>query len=251
VDDNSVFWVEGVWQSEPDFVLKKVDRQGGDITELWRTRGTILQLTMDADYLYWEDYEDKNILRMPKKGGEPEVLVAGLEDLIRLSVLNGKNYLASGDGLSVMEQQEQTPRTLITTDELLQKLNIGLRDERSIYYTDRVIQDDNTEIIFEFYVGNYPGMVSCSDNATYILGFSKTDGTIRSIAVMSEYLTDIHVVTPYLYLIGGCVGGKRINIDTGEISDIELGSDAFTLAVDENHLFWTNREGLKCIQRPK
>jgi hypothetical protein len=251
VDDKSVFWVEGTWQPDANFVLKEVDKRGGDITELWRTQGTILQLNMDADHLFWLNYEGSVVLRMPKKGGEPEVMIAGVEDLVKLSVTNGQIYLGGGSGLRLMQQPEQTPRTLITSAELLQDLNIGLRDERSVYYTDRVIQDNNNEVIFEFYVGNNPGWGSCSDNATYISGLSKADGALRSIAVMAEYLTDIQVVDPYLYLIGGCVGGKMVNIDTGETSDIGLGSDAFALAVDKSHLYWTDREGLKCIRRPR
>jgi len=251
VDDKSVFWVEGTWQSEANFVLKKVDKRGGDITELWRRQGTILQLNMDADYLYWLNYEDGIVLRIPKKGGEPEVMTAGKEDLPKLSVTNGQIYLGGDVGLRLMEKPEQTPRTLITTAELIQELNIGLRDERSAYYIGQVIQEYNNELIIIFDVENNPGMVSCSDNAANIVSLPEAGGTPHIIQTVAGPLVGTGVVAPYLYAIGGCRGGQMVNIDTGETSTINIGYNAFNLIVDKRHLYWSDREGLKCIRRPK
>jgi hypothetical protein len=56
---------------------------------------------------------------------------------------------------------------------------------------------------------------------------------------------------PYLYTVGDCRGGQMLNLDSEEISVIDaIGYDAFSLAVDKTHLFWSDREGLKCMRRP-
>ena len=250
-DDTSLFWVEGSWQPETNFILKRIDKHGGNVAELWRTHGTIMQLDMDGNYLYWFDYEDQSVLRMSKERGEPDVLLSNLDGLRYFTILNGQIYLGTDDWLGVLDQQEEMPRILITTDQLLQELHIGLRDERSVYFIGPVIQEFNHEIIFTFSVENNPGWISCSDNSVRILGLPEVDGVPRIIMTVSGPLTNIGMIDKTLYSIGGCFGGQVINMDTGETSTIEIGYDAYNLAFDKKHIFWTDNEGLKCIRRPK
>jgi hypothetical protein len=251
VDDNSVFWVEGSWQPETNFILKRIDKHGGDVVELWQTHGTIMQLNMDGNFLYWFNYEDQSVLRMSKEGGDPDVLLSGMDGLNNFSIMNGQVYLGNDDWVGILDQQAKMPRILITTDQLLQELHIGLRDERSVYFTGPVIQEYNHEIIFGFIVENNPGWISCTDNSVRIIGLSEVDGMPRIIMSVSGPLTNIGMIDKTLYSIGGCSGGQVINMDTGETSTIEIGYDAYNLALEKNLIFWTDHEGLKCIRSPK
>jgi hypothetical protein len=246
VEDESVFWVEGTWDPDPSFILKKVSKQGGEVTELWQAQGTMTQLSTDADYFYWLDYEAKAVLRMPKKGGETELLVSGLDDVS--SIIDGKIFLG-GNRLGILDTPGQSPRVLITIDELIP--GFGSRpDERSIYAVGPIILEDEDKFIFEFYVAGNPGMVSCSDNASYITSVPEAGGTPEIIMTVEGALSLAAVFAPYIYTIGDCRGGGMVNVETGETAAINIGYDAFTLAVNQNHLYWSDREGLKCMQRP-
>ncbi len=251
VDNDSVYWVEGSWQPGPDFKLLKVNKRGGEVTELLQASESMMQFSMDADYLYWMIYETKTILRMPKKGGEPQKVVSGLEHFNNISIVNGKIYLGGGDWLGILDQQDQRPRILITTGQLLQDLHIGLRDERSVYFVGPVIQEYNNVIIFIFTVENYPGMISCTDNRVYMISFPESGGTAHIILTQEGSQSGVGVAEPYLYTIGGCMGGKFANIDSGKISVLNISYDSNNLAVDKNNLYWTNQEGLKCMRRSK
>ena len=251
VDNDFVYWVEGSWQPGPDFKLIKVKKRGGEVTELWHASESMMQLSMDADYLYWMIYETKTILRMPKKGGEPQMVVSGLEYFNNFSIVNGKIFLGGGDRLGVLDQQDQRPRILIATGQLFQDLHIGLRDERSVYFVGPVIQEYNNVIHFLFTVENYPGMISCTDNRVYMISLPESGGTAHIILNQEGSQSGVGVAEQYLYTIGGCSGGKSVNIDSGEISGLNISYDSNNLAVDKNNLYWTDQEGLKCMRRPK
>ena len=248
VDERSVFWVEGTWQPETVFVLQKLYKHTGQVTELLRTPGTIMQLAMDADHLFWLDHEENTVFHLPKTGGEPARLVSGLEGLAAVSILNGQVYLGGSDWLRVM--QPQGPETLVATGRLLQELNIGIRDERSLFYVGPVVQDVDDRIIFVLHVDNYPGMISCTDNAAHIVSLPGTGGTPQILLSVAGSLQGFGVVSPFLYTLGACSGGQRLNLETGESTSLVIGYDAFNLVVDQEHLYWTDREGLKCMSRP-
>lgn len=105
VDEHSIYWVDGSWDSGPDFSLKKMEKRGGEVTELWNDQGSILQLTMDKDYLYWLDSETAGIWRLSKKDGMVERFASGLQDFSNLSVLNGTIYLGGSGGLRTLKSR--------------------------------------------------------------------------------------------------------------------------------------------------
>jgi hypothetical protein len=247
VDDNSVFWVEGRWEPTPEFRLEKVDKQGGGATELRRSQGSMFQLGMDGEYLYWLDYEADTVYRLPKAGGEAEVVYSAPEGLNALSIVNGRVYLGSGEWLGRLGQQGL--ETLVTADRLLQDLGIGLRDEWSRYRLGSVIEEADGRIIFTFSVDNYPGMISCSDNATHIVSLPEGGGAPVVLASAAGGMDDFALAAPNLYLTGNCLGGQVVNLDTGENSTLPIEYSTYNLAVDEGHLYWANDEGVKCMAR--
>ena len=258
VDHRSIFWVEHAWQPEDSYTLKKVDKRGKKLVEFWQAPEWMNYLSMDHRYLYWLNHETDSVLRMSKKGGEPKTLVSGLESISNFSIVKRQKYIGGREGLYVLERPSQTPRMLISSEKLLQDLNIGLRDERSLYYAGPVIAKHNGEIIFVFSVANNPGMGSCNDNNDHIVALPKMGGKPRILLTLSGSLltgslVDSDLYGPYLYTVGLCQGGQVTNLNTGETSAIEYGGwgwGASSISVDKGYIYWADREGLKCMQRP-
>jgi len=125
-----------------------------------------------------------------------------------------------------------------------------VRDEYSVFITGPVLAIQEQVLILDFYVANNPGMISCTDNADHIVGLPMGTDSPRIIASAQGSLGPARIFYPYLYMVGACTGGRMVNLQTGEVSPLEIGYDTFTLAVDKNFLFWSDQEGVKCMLRP-
>jgi hypothetical protein len=255
VDNKTVFWVEQTWQPDNSYTLKKVDQHGKKITKLWQAPGWMGYLNTYRHNLYWLDYEANAVFLMSKKGGEPKALVSGLEGLGNLAIVNGQIILGGYEGLGILERPGQKPRKGITSEQLLQDLHIGLRDEWSRYAAGPVIAEYNGEFIFVFSVANNLGWGSCTDNADHIVALPESGGTPHILLTVSGSLgwgslIDADLIAPFLYTVGMCQGGQMTNLNTGKTSAMDIGWGTSALAVDKKHIYWANREGLECMRRP-
>lgn len=257
VDHKSIFWVERPRQPEYSYILKTIDKHDKAV-ELWQAQGWMDYLDLDNQYLYWLNYETDSVLQLSKKGGEPKTLISDLGRITNISILKRNLFLGGQGGLYVLEQKSQTPRILISSEKLILDLNIGLRDEWSRYYVGPVIAEYDDELIFVFSVANNPGMGSCNDNKDHIVALPKVGGMPRILLTLSGSLltgslVDSDLYSPYLYTVGLCQGGQVTNLNTGETSAIDFGGwgwNASSISVDKGYIYWADREGLKCMQRP-
>lgn len=259
VDKKSVFWAEATGPADDHLTLKKVDKRGRKVTELWQGTAAMRHLRMDRHNLYWLDYEADALFRLSKKGGEPEVLISSVVDRIsNFSIVDGKMYFGGHEGLAVLERPGRMPRILITSEQLLEDLRISLRDERSLYWAGPVIAEYEDDILFVFSVANNPGLGSCNDNYDLIAALPKAGGKPHSILSVSGSLgygslQDAELLPPYLYTLGICQVGQVTNLDTGKKSNLNIGTglqETWSLAVDRRSIYWVNREGLMCMRRP-
>jgi hypothetical protein len=113
VDATSVYWLNSTI-TPLSYTLKKVPVAGGDSTTLVTSQSTpIVALTSDTTHIYWaedtypEDPPSSSIKKMPKSGGQIEIVASGLKAIRGgLAIYNGEIFFVESnyfDTLTLMK----------------------------------------------------------------------------------------------------------------------------------------------------
>jgi hypothetical protein len=85
-----------------EFALYSVSKKDGALHKLFvRSKTNAVGascLALDSEFLYWADKDERSICRVPRYGGEAEVLVTGCQEPKDLMVLNGVLYWSDSWG---------------------------------------------------------------------------------------------------------------------------------------------------------
>lgn len=229
-DANALFWVERRWVSgQGEFTVFRLPKKGGQPELLATYLAMNGSLALDETYVYWRETSEQ-VMRLPKTGGSPQP--APVPSL----VFDGPDayWLNSENDLICSDKDGNSTVTLVKGSDLEQ---LAGREPSAV--TIRDIYPRSSDIFFTVYVDNYPGMLSCTDQSTILMKLPKSGGEYVQITRVPGRVL-FFIAEPFYYFSGDCTPGvtKADLSHEGEIATWSGSAKAF--ADDEASVYWAD-----------
>ena len=239
VDETDIYWVNCAI-STYEFFIYKIPVVGGDSTTLYTSEGyqhPIVALASDASHIYFavDTYPNpeghtSTIERIPKIGGQSEVLVSGLGNIRQagLAIHDGELFFSEWNNYdtyilmkaSISGGSVTTLATVMTNpNEPLNFVSAMAADNENLYWTD--------------------------NNAVYAVPV--VGGSITTLANVFDFPIDIAVNEGQIFwteAIGSADGRfgslKSVSVSGSEVTTLVEGGDApRKLALSNDNVYWT------------
>jgi hypothetical protein len=248
VDEEFVYWLAIYWdtasslfrindkETQPDVLLHD---QSQDITSFVIASSSIYFTTCS-----WDDKPTGGIYQLSPDNQSSD-LILKTDTCPRYLFVDSLFLYFIESGIKSINLENGNIRIILNGEEmpeLLKTLHIGMRDEYSYAQINQIVSTDSDEIYFTLYVDNYPGMISCTDQAEYLVKITG-DSPIVLHEIIGQ-LSDIAFNNKYFYMTGSCEPYKLdiINIE-GQVSPVTIMDANWTLyptviALDESSFYW-------------